>query len=116
MKARRQCGWCGKDMDRGETSDGSPTHGICPKCYAAQMAELDRVEGGPGQRDKWTGQTPDEDEGQGTIAWFGVAILAAAVGLAVGLADTWLTGALAGMGVAVVALLVAAARKDNPTW
>jgi hypothetical protein len=103
-------------MGRGETFDGSTTHGICPKCYAAQMAELDRAEGSPVQPDKWTGQTPDEDEGQGAVAWMGVAILAAAVGLCVGLADTWLSGALAGLGVAIVALIVAVARKDNVSW
>jgi len=44
MKAERWCCACGKFLGYGHTSDGQPTHGYCDKCYAAYMAELDKIE------------------------------------------------------------------------
>jgi len=65
-------------MGRGDTYDGSPTHGICPKCLKAMMAEFDHAEGSPVQerdyseqerenslRDRWTNQGEFGPAGRG---------------------------------------------------
>ena len=84
LRARRICAWCRRDMGRGETYDGSPTHGICPKCLKAQLAELDRVEGSPELRDRWTNQGEFGPAGRGgcNIPLLLVCIIALVVSMA----------------------------------
>jgi len=49
MRARRICSWClaeGRTIDEAtlgwaETSDGSPTHGMCQEHFAKMLAEVE---------------------------------------------------------------------------
>jgi len=54
MKAQVICAWCGKFMYYGETTDGSPSHGLCHAClhkHFPDFAEaLDPPEPTPDQK------------------------------------------------------------------
>lgn len=39
----RTCGWCGLDMGHDDSGEEGETTGICPPCYAKQIAKLDAL-------------------------------------------------------------------------
>ena len=45
VPGRRICAWCEKDMGPAPTE--FDTHGICPECYAREMAKIEGKKGGP---------------------------------------------------------------------
>lgn len=45
MKPNHICGWCKKELPQIiGLKPGDVSHGICPKCYAEKMKELDEME------------------------------------------------------------------------
>ena len=41
---KRICSWCGKDMGDDRGGEAGVTNGICKKCLAKQLRELDKIE------------------------------------------------------------------------